>query len=142
VHDLKLLGITADIRVLDAASYQRRVDGFDYDMTKISIPATDAPGAEEAGYWGCGSASVPGGQNYAGLCSPAVDAMIAAEIVAPDADSKQTAFHALDRLLLSGYYVLPWYYQGSDRLAWWRDRVAKPSAPLQIGYDFDLWWHK
>jgi microcin C transport system substrate-binding protein len=142
VHDLNLLGITADIRVLDPASYQRRVQKFDYDMTKISIPATDAPGAEEAGYWGCGSASVPGGQNYAGVCSPAVDAMIGAEIAAPDAAQKRTAIHALDRLLLNGYYVLPWYYQGSDRLAWWRDRVMKPSVPLQIGYDFDLWWHK
>jgi microcin C transport system substrate-binding protein len=142
VHDLKLLGIMADIRVLDAASYQRRVQNFDYDMMKISIPATDAPGVEEAGYWGCGSASVPGDENYAGVCSPAVDAMIAAEIEAPDAEQKRAAIHALDRLLLNGYYVLPWYYQGSDRLAWWRDRVAKPDFPLQIGYDFDLWWHK
>jgi microcin C transport system substrate-binding protein len=135
VHDLALLGITARVRVVDVAAYNKRLAMFDYDMARISIPATDAPGAEQAGYWGCAAAAALGSENYAGVCSPAIDAMLAR---IGDVD----AVHALDRLLLNGYYILPWYYQGHDRLAWWGARVDRPAAPLQIGYDFDLWWHR
>jgi microcin C transport system substrate-binding protein len=142
VADLKLLGIDASVRTIDAASYQRREQAFDFDMTDADFPVSDDPGSEQAGYWGCGSAQSPGSMNLAGVCSPAIDAMIAAEMAAPDAVQKRTAIHALDRLLLNGWYVVPWFYSDTERLAWWQDRVAKPDAPLQVGHDFSLWWTK
>jgi microcin C transport system substrate-binding protein len=140
--DLKLLGIDATVHIIDDATAMRRTNDYDYDMTMEIIPESDFPGAEQAGYWGCAAVNTPGGQNYAGVCDPAVDAMIQAEIIAPDAASKTAAIHALDRLLLNGWYFVPFWTTKNERLAYWQHRVAKPSAPLQIGFDYDLWWAK
>jgi ABC-type oligopeptide transport system substrate-binding subunit len=111
-------------------------------MTVQSYPETDFPGAEQAGYWGCAAASTIGSNNLTGVCSPAIDAMIAAETSAPDAQSKLAAIHALDRLLLNGWYIIPWWDATHERLAYWQKRVDKPEIPIQLGYDYDLWWHK
>lgn len=141
-YDLKLLGIDATVRTIDPATYQRRAQNFDFDMTDADFPVSDYPGSEQAGYWGCAAAASPGSLNLAGVCSPAVDGMIAAELAARNAAEKQTALHALDRLLLNGWYVVPWFYSDTERLAWWQTKVAKPDAPLQVGHDFTLWWAK
>jgi microcin C transport system substrate-binding protein len=140
--DLKLLGIDVTVRTIDAATDERRENVFDYDMTVEAYPATDFPGAEQAGYWGCAAAQTIGSNNLTGACSPAIDAMIAAETAAPDAESKLTAVHALDRLLLNGWYIIPWWDATHERLAYWQTRVDKPEIPIQMGVDFDLWWHK
>jgi hypothetical protein len=51
-----------------------------------------------------------------------------------------TALHVLDRLLLNGWYIIPWGRAAHENLAYWRSRVAKPDVPLQDGVDYDLWW--
>jgi microcin C transport system substrate-binding protein len=140
--DLKLLGINATVRTIDDATFQRRVNYFDFDMTETILPETDFPGSEQSDYWGCASAATPGSNNWAGVCSPAIDAMIKAEIAAPDAPAKTAAIHALDRLLLNGWFIIPWWTATSERLAYWQNRVAWPKAPLQVGVDYDLWWVK
>lgn len=139
---LKQLGITAAIRVIDPAVYQQRLETYDFDMTTVSIPATAYPDTEQAGYWGCAAAHAQGGDNLAGICTPAIDAMIAAEIAAPDLAAKTAAMHALDRLLLHDWVIIPWGTDGHENLAFWSDKFAKPDAALQIGVDFDLWWAK
>lgn len=141
-YDLKLLGIDVTVRATDVATYQRRVQNFDFDMTDADFPVSDYPGSEQAGYWGCASAARAGSQNLAGVCSPAIDAMIAAEIAAPDPAAKRTAIHALDRLLLNGWYVVPWFHSDTEHLAWWQNRLANPGIALQVGHDFSLWWAK
>lgn len=140
--DLKLLGIGVAVRVIDPSTYQRRMNDFDYDMTMNSYPETDYPGAEQADDWGCAAASTPGSANWSGVCDPAIDAMIKAELAARMPADKLVAIHALDRLLLNGWYMVPFFHVKTLRIAWWRNRVAKPDMPLQVGYDYDLWWHK
>jgi microcin C transport system substrate-binding protein len=117
------------------------MNDFDYDMTENSYPETDFPGTEQADYWGCAAANTPGSNNWSGICSPAIDAMIKAEDAAATPADKATAIHALDRLLLNGWYIVPWWSTNNERMAWWQDRVAKPDMPLQVGSDYDLWWH-
>jgi microcin C transport system substrate-binding protein len=141
-HDLGLLGINATVRTVDPATYLRRTQNFDFDMTEAEFPVSDDPGSEQAGYWGCEAARRPGSENLAGVCAPAIDAMIAAEVAAPDAAAKRSAIHALDRLLLNGWYIVPWFSADSERLAYWQSRVAKPVAALQVGVDTTLWWAK
>jgi len=138
--DLKDLGVDAEIRTIDPSSYQRRLENYDFDMTVENVPATDYPDTEQADYWGCAAARRPGGYNYAGVCSPPADAMIAAEINARNLADKTTAVHALDRLLLNGWYFVPWGVAAAENVAYWRDKVAMQPAPLQIGVDYDLWW--
>jgi microcin C transport system substrate-binding protein len=140
--ELKQLGITAVIRTIDPAAYQRRLQNYDFDVTTISIPATAYPDVEQAGYWGCAASRAPGGYNLAGICAPAIDAMIIAEIAAPDLAAKTVALHALDRLLLNGWFVIPWGSANHENLAYWKDKFDMPATPLQIGVDYDLWWAK
>jgi microcin C transport system substrate-binding protein len=137
--DLKLLGIDASVHTIDTATYERRIQNFDFDMVFAQFPETDFPGTEQGGYWGCASANAPGSNNLAGICSPAIDAMVAAQNAAPDNRSKITAIHALDRLLLNGWYIVPFWTADNDRIAYWT-RVTPQPAPLQIGVDYDLWW--
>jgi microcin C transport system substrate-binding protein len=140
--DLQRLGIAADVRLVDPVSYARRLEHFDFDMAPGDFPETAAPGSEQAGYWGCAAAGAAGSANLAGVCSPAVDGMIAAESAARDPAAKVAAVRALDRLLRAGFYVVPGFHAGSESLAYWADRVAKPDAPLQVGVDVALWWAK
>lgn len=139
---LKQLGIAATIRVVDPAAYQRRLESYDFDMTTVSIPATAYPDTEQASYWGCAATHMPGGYNLAGVCAPAIDAMIHAEIAAPDIAAKTAALQTLDRLLLNDWIIIPWGTADHEDLAYWGNKFAKPDAALQIGVDFDLWWAK
>ena len=137
--DLKLLGIGATVRLIDPTTYQRRVHNFDFDMIFGLFPETDFPGTEQGDYWGCASANSPGSNNLAGICSPAIDAMIKAQNAAPDNDAKTAAIHALDRLLLNGWYIVPAWTSEHVRVAYWK-RVVMQKTPVQPGVDFDLWW--
>jgi microcin C transport system substrate-binding protein len=139
--DLKLLGINAVVRTIDPATYERRVQDFDYDMIPAAFPESDFPGTEQGDYWSCSSAETPGSNNLMGVCSPAIDAMINAQNAAPTNAEKTEAIHALDRLLLNGWYMVPFWTVTTERLAYWK-RVQPQSAPVQQGYDFDLWWAK
>ncbi|MDE8348193.1 MAG: extracellular solute-binding protein [Acidocella sp.] len=139
--DLKLLGIKAIVRTIDPATYERRIQRFDYDMTIVQFPESDFPGSEQSNYWGCGAANTPGSNNLMGICSPAIDAMIKAQNQATSIAQKITAIHALDRLLLNGWYLIPAWNSTTMRVAYWT-RVVKQPAPLQDGVDFDLWWAK
>jgi microcin C transport system substrate-binding protein len=137
--DLKLLGISAAVRTIDTATYERRLQNFDFDMVFTSYPESDFPGTEQSDYWGCASANTPGSNNLMGVCEPAIDAMVNAQNTAPDNASKTTAIHALDRLLLNGWYLVPGWTSTHVRVAYW-NRLAMQSAPVQQGVDFDLWW--
>ena len=137
--DLKLLGIDATVRTIDTATYERRLQNFDFDMIFTAFPESDFPGTEQGDYWGCAAARTPGSNNLMGVCSPAIDAMVKAQNNAADNASKITAIHALDRLLLNGWTMVPAWTSKSVRIAYW-NRLVMPKAPVQQGVDFDLWW--
>jgi microcin C transport system substrate-binding protein len=137
--DLRLLGINVVVRTIDPTTYNRRTNDFDFDMVFAQYPESDYPGTEQADYWSCTSADTPGGNNLAGICAPAIDAMIKAQETAPDIADKMTAIHALDRLLLNGWYLIPAWTSDHVRVAYW-NRVVMPKVPIQPGVDFDLWW--
>ena len=67
-------------------------------------------------------------RNYMGVRSAAVDAMIEAMLAAPDArDDFVAAVRALDRVLVSGCYVVPLFYLSEQWVARWTF-VAHPAA--------------
>jgi microcin C transport system substrate-binding protein len=140
--DLRKLGIDATVHTIDAATYQRRLNDYDFDMTENIYPETDFPGTEQADYWGCAGANTPGGNNWSGICNPAIDAMVSAELAAQTPAQKATAIHALDRVLLNSWIIIPWWSSTTERIAYWQRRVDKPEVPIQPGFDYTLWWHK
>jgi microcin C transport system substrate-binding protein len=139
VQSLQRLGIDAHIRTIDAAQFQKRMDELDYDMAITSIPESESLGNEQTDYWTCGAANQTGTSNIAGVCDPAVDALVAHLVAAKDYDDLVTSAHALDRVLLWGWYMVPQWHLQKVRLAYW-NRFGHPAEPVRTGVEFNSWW--
>src|SRR6185503_9272541 len=136
---LQEVGIEARIRQVDSAQYQRRKQTYDFDMIQYDWPVSLSPGNEQSFRWGSEAAVTEGTYNYAGIKSPAVDAMIEALLKAQDRDDFVSATRALDRVLLSGDYVIPLFYLPRQWVAHWNDLKRPEKTPL-YGYQIDSWW--
>ena len=140
VQNLERMGIQSNIRVVDAAQYQNRMDGFDFDMTVGTFGQSNSPGNEQRDFWSSEKASEPGSRNLIGVNDPVVDALIDKIIQAPDREDLVTATQALDRVLLWNYYVVPHWHIDYFRLAYW-DKFGYPSAVPPYGLAVvDTWW--
>jgi microcin C transport system substrate-binding protein len=139
VQNLSRLGIDARVRTVDPSQYQQLMDNYDYDMTVAVFGESDSPGNEQVGYWSCASGKQIGGDNEMGVCSPVIDELVQLLITAPDRERLITVAHALDRVLLSGWYLVPHWHSQVIRAAFW-NRFARPSMPIRSGLDFTTWW--
>lgn len=138
---LRRSGINARVRYVDPSQYQGRLDGYDYDMIFFEWAGSLSPGNEQIFRWGSEAADLSGSYNFAGVKSPAVDAMISALLAARDREAFVSAVRALDRVLLSGNYVVPLYYSPTQWVALW-DKVAYPERTSLYGFRSDSWWSK
>lgn len=136
---LKQLGITVRIRQVDSAQYQRRKQTFDFDMIQYYWPVSLSPGNEQLFRWGSEAAVTDGSFNYPGIESEAVDAMIAALLRAKGNVDFVSSVRALDRVLLSGRYVLPLFHLPKQWVAYWRTLHRPEQVPI-FGYILDTWW--
>ena len=136
---LRRLGIDVRVRTVDPSQYQRRTDAFDYDMTVNVWGESDSPGNEQADFWSCAAAKSPGSGNLVGVCDLAVDAMVARVRAAQTKPQLLAAVHALDRVLLWGWCVVPQWHLNQVWAAWW-DRFGHPAAPVRTGVAFGSWW--
>jgi len=136
---LERLGIEASVRVVDAAEYTGRMEGFDFDMTLNKWISTLSPGAEQVQYWGSAAADTKGSKNWAGIKSPAIDAIAAAIPQAMDRETLVARVRALDRVLTFGNYCIPLYYIGADRVARWAHLRRPETTPL-YGMVIEAWW--
>lgn len=139
VQSLKRLGITATVRVADAAQYQNRIKSYDFDMAVMAWGQSMSPGNEQREFWGSAAADQPGSRNLAGLKSPAVDALAEAVIQARTRDDLVTATRALDRVLQWSYLVVPHWHYPASRVAWW-NRFGMPDKVPDRGVDPMTWW--
>lgn len=141
-QNLKRIGINATVRTVDASQYTNRTRAFDYDMIVNLWAESLNPGNEQADYWGSASVDRNGSKNYAGIASPAIDALIRKVIFAPNRDDLVAATRALDRVLLAGNYVIPQFYRGEATIAYW-DKFERPENLPTYGIGFpDIWWSK
>ncbi|MCB1520716.1 MAG: ABC transporter substrate-binding protein [Hyphomicrobiaceae bacterium] len=140
VATLSRLGIAARIRVVDSAQYQSRVTTYDFDMIQATWPSSLSPGNEQIFRWDSRMAATDGTYNWAGVANPAADAMIAAMLAAKDRATFVSATRALDRVLVSGDYVIPLFHLPKQWVAYWR-RISPPERTPLFGYSIDTWWH-
>ena len=138
-NNLSRLGIAVTIRVVDSAQYQARLKDYDFDMMQFTWPASLSPGNEQLFRWSSGVANQPGSFNYPGVANPAVDAMINAMLKATTVEEFVPAVRALDRVLLSGHYVIPLFHIPKLWVAHWA-RMKYPATPSVSGYFIDNWW--
>jgi peptide/nickel transport system substrate-binding protein len=139
-ESLRRVGVGARVRLVDEVQYQRRRQKFDFDMTPGAWIASPSPGAEQRGRWGSAAADQEGSFNLSGARSPAIDAVIAAMVSADTQEGFVSATRALDRLLLSGFYVVPLYHT-SDQWIAYASALTKPRAPM-FGVTLDAWWRQ
>ncbi len=143
IEALKALGIQATLTKVDDAQYKDRTTNYDFDMTHYIRSLSLSPGNEQLLYWGAPGVTEPGTRNWMGVNSPAVEAMIAAMLKAPNADEFTSATKALDRVLTSGRYVIPIWYSDLSRLAYSSDLKYPEKIPLYgdwTGFLPDTWW--
>ena len=140
-QSLKRAGIAARVRVVDAVQYEGRRLTYDFDMIQNRWDQSLSPGNEQAFYWGSAAADQPGTRNYMGVKSPAVDAMIAALLKVEDRGDFVAAVRALDRVLISGFYVIPLFYLPAQWVARWTT-VARPATTSLYGYLPETWWRE
>lgn len=140
-RDLKRLGITANVRTVDAAQYENRRVNKDFDMIITLWGHTLSPGNEQQYYWTSKAADQPGTRNYPGIKCAAVDAMCDAIAKAEDRQDLVTAVRALDRVLLNGHYVIPFGHRTKDYVVY-NEKIDHPEFRPEGIPDFSLWWQK
>lgn len=134
-----LAGIGVSVRLVDAAQYQERLKSFDFDVIQFAYPASLSPGNEQNFRWSSQAADTEGTFNYAGVKNPGVDAMIQALLSASTREEFVAAVRALDRLLISGFHVLPLFHAPEEWVARW-SRIARPDKGSLYGAEPTTWW--
>jgi microcin C transport system substrate-binding protein len=139
---LERIGVSTSIRVVDDAQYQNRLRSFDFDMIIDQWGESLSPGNEQREFWGSQAANMPGARNTIGIKNPAVDALIEKVIYAKDRGELVAATHALDRVLLWNFYLVPQFTYGFSRYARW-DRFGHAEPLPKYGRSGlpTLWWY-
>ena len=127
-QSLQRIGVSASVRLIDDIQYWRRLSAFDFDMIQYNYAGTPSPGNEQYHRWGSQAANRQGSLNYAGAQDPAIDAMIDALVKARTPEHYLAAVHALDRVLLSGFYVVPLFHSPDI----WFARKASIGRPKTV----------
>jgi microcin C transport system substrate-binding protein len=139
---LERIGINTSIRVVDDAQYQNRLRSFDFDMIIDQWGESLSPGNEQREFWGSQAADMPGARNTIGIKNPAIDALIEKVIYARNRAELVAATHALDRVLLWNFYLVPQFTYGFSRYARW-DRFSHAEPLPKYGRSGlpTLWWY-
>ena len=143
---LRRIGVQARVRVVDEVQYQRRRQKFDFDMMMSAWLASASPGNEQRSRWGSASANQDSSFNLAGVQSLAIDHLIDAIVSAKDRDEFVTSVRAYDRLLRSGFYIIPLYHAAEQWIAYNARLQHSASLPHYANPLFSLtldsWWMK
>jgi microcin C transport system substrate-binding protein len=137
---LDRLGVQSNVRAVDDAQYENRVNAFDFDVIIANWPESLSPGNEQRDFWGSAAADRQGSRNYVGIKNPAVDKLIERVVYSTDRDDLVAATRALDRVLLWNNYVVPQWTLDKTRYAYW-NRFAHPEKLPEYSLGFpDVWW--
>ena len=137
--NLEKLGIDVEVRTIDTAQYQKRMETFDFDMVVQTFSQSLSPGNEQRNFWGSDAAGTNGSRNIVGIKNYAVDGLIESLINANNRDELITITKALDRVLLWNYYVIPQWHISSYRVLYW-DFFNQPAVKPKYSLGFDTWW--
>lgn len=136
---LQQIGIKADVRIVDSAQFSSLQKTYDYDMIPATWFNSLSPGNEQKFYFGSEGKVTEGTRNYPGIASPAVDGAIAALLTAKGHEEFTVAVRALDRLLVSGFYIIPFYDAGGQWVARW-NRIGRPEKQPLPGFEATTLW--
>ncbi len=136
--NLEKLGIRVQIKAVDFAVLQKRLDVFDFEVISNRTVGSEAPGTELLERFGSAAAKTEGSGNLMGVSDPAVDALLQRVISAQTRPELSAALKALDRVLRWGHYAIPHWYGSVHRVAWRAALFAQP-ASLPTYYQPESW---
>ena len=141
IKNLKLLGINARMRIVDAAQYQRRLEDFDFDVITQRLSMAYSPGEELRALFGSEAAATRGSRNLTGVSDPVVDDLIRKALVATTREDLVVIARALDRVLRAGRYWTPHWYKPTHWIAHW-DVFSRPAETPKFspGIISTWWW--
>jgi peptide/nickel transport system substrate-binding protein len=143
-QSLQKIGVDAQVRLYEETHYNRRRQQFEFDMIVGQWLTVAEPGGEQRTRWGSQSAVRAGSTNLAGAASPAIDAMIDAVVSAHDEAALVAAARALDRVLLSGFYITPLHHATESWIAHSTKISRPPLMPryplLPFNMILETWW--
>jgi microcin C transport system substrate-binding protein len=141
IKNLGVLGIEANLRIVDPVQYRKRVDDFDFDLTVQRFGFSSAPGDSLRSFFSSQAAAMRGSQNLAGISDPVIDALVDKIIAADTRTSLTTACRALDRVIRTGRYWVPHWHKGSHWLAYW-DLFSRPATKPRYARGIpETWWY-
>lgn len=136
---LKAIGINAEVRIVDSAQFSALQTSYEYDMIPATWFNSLSPGNEQMLYFGSNGRTVEGTRNYPGIADPAVDAAIKAMLDAKSREDFVAAVRAEDRLLMSGFYIVPLYDAGGQWVARW-NYIGRPDSQPLAGFEGTTLW--
>ena len=141
IHNLQKIGVKATFRNLEVNVFKNRMDHFDFDMAIVSYRISAMPGNELKEMYGSKAADINGSYNVAGIKNDVVDDLIN-KIIAADKQEEYAAYiKALDRVLLSEYYLIFQWYSPYNRVGY-INKFGIPDTPEPVGYQPFTWWAK
>ncbi|WP_047144978.1 extracellular solute-binding protein [Aquamicrobium sp. LC103] len=140
---LARLGIAMTIRALDDTQMQQRKQRYEFDMMigTTGFSGTLSPGIELLNRWSSEARDVEGSFNLVGAADPAIDAMIGAMLAARTKEDYVAAVRALDRVLISGAYMVPMQHNTEQWIAYWKYLRHPERSPI-YGYQLPTWWRE
>ncbi len=141
INNLKKIGIKATFRTLEVNVFKNRMDNFDFDMAIMSYRISAMPGNELKELYGSKSADIKGSYNVSGIQNKVVDDLIDEIIKADERDEYIALIKALDRVLLSEYYLIFQWYSPYNRVGY-QNKFLMPETDEKIGFDPMTWWAK
>jgi peptide/nickel transport system substrate-binding protein len=136
---LQLIGVDVQIKIVDAAQFSSLQKTYDYDMIPMTLYNSLSPGNEQKLYYGSDGKTKEGTRNYPGVADPRIDAGIDAMLKATDRVAFETAVRAVDRLLVAGHYMVPFYTSGGQWVARWT-YIGKPDKQPLPGFEATTLW--
>jgi microcin C transport system substrate-binding protein len=141
IKNLKLLGVNARMRIVDAAQFKQRLDDLDFDVVVDDMIMAWSPGEELRAYFSSKTMALKGTRNLAGVADPAADALIEKALVVETREELETVCRALDRVLRANWYRVHQWYNPVHRLVYW-DIFGRPERPPRFDTGVvSTWWH-
>ncbi len=139
IRNFEKMGVQVQIRVIDSASFQRRLGDYDFDIVLHHWQNSLSPGTEQSLYWSCNAAETPSSFNYSGVCDPAIDDLVNKVAQAQDYDALKAAAQSLDRVLMHKELMIPLFFIGKDFVAY-QNRIHHPQTIPLYGMVIETWW--
>lgn len=151
-RNLDKLGITLKTRSVDFALYRQRLQNYDFDVVTIVEGDFTLPSPTDLeSLYGSKSADEPGNNNFRGVKSRAVDALIEAMGRAVTLPELRDAARALDRVVMWNWWQMPELYLSAENASYW-NRFGIPATraryfTIDTGSSFGpwplvAWWDK